>query len=135
MPCCVFGTSVPDYPKNCQCGHHLASYGLIKKMVKASVPRQRIQLETKRWISYFFPKEAIAKELEISGASQSEIADIFNDFCLFYFQQVEYPVAGHRDENLLASRHSNKLSAGYFCGLPQSSLLGSLWFWYRLVLG
>ena len=73
MPCCAFAKTVANFSINCQCGHHLATYGVIKKMVKASIPRQRIQLETKRWISYFFPKEAIAKELKTSGLSQDKI--------------------------------------------------------------
>jgi len=73
MPCCTFARTVANFSTNCQCGHHLAAYGVIKKMVKASVPRQRIQIETKRWVSYFFPKEAIAKELKTSGLSQEKI--------------------------------------------------------------
>ncbi len=73
MPCCQFGTTEANFPDNCQCGHHLATYGVIKKMVKADIPRQRIQIEVRRWVNYFFPKEAIAKELEESGASKDEI--------------------------------------------------------------
>ncbi len=73
MPCCGFGKTIANFPDNCQCGHHLASYGLIKKMVKANLPRQRIQIEVQRWTDYFFPKEAIAEELQTSGLSQTEI--------------------------------------------------------------
>lgn len=73
MPCCGFEATLPDFGENCQCGHHLATYGVIKKMVKAAIPHQRIQIEVRRWVNYFFPKEAIAKELEKSGASSGEI--------------------------------------------------------------
>ena len=73
MPCCGFAQTVANFQNNCQCGHHVASYGIIKKMIKAEIPRQRIQIEIRRWVSYFFPKEAIAKELEDLDASQSEI--------------------------------------------------------------
>ena len=73
MPCCAFGQTLANFSENCQCGHHLATYGLIKKMVKANIPRQRIQIEVRRWVNYFFPKEAIAKELQSNGASSAEI--------------------------------------------------------------
>jgi len=73
MPCCGFDKTVANFPENCQCGHHLATYGIIKKMTKANIPRQRTQIEVRRWIGYFFPKEAIAKELENSGASSGQI--------------------------------------------------------------
>jgi hypothetical protein len=73
MPCCSFNKTVANFSENCQCGHHLATYGVIKKMVKANIPRQKTQVEVRRWISYFFPQEAIAKELQTSGLSENEI--------------------------------------------------------------
>ncbi len=73
MACCGFTSTVETFSDNCQCGHHLASYGLIKKMIKAGESRDKIQSEVSRWINYFFPKEAIAKELQTSGLSPNEL--------------------------------------------------------------
>lgn len=64
MPCCGYKMTVAKFEDNCQCGHHLATYGLIKKMLLAGSARVDIQKETNTWIAYFFPKEAIAKELQ-----------------------------------------------------------------------
>ena len=73
MPCCGFDHTFANLPDNCQCGHHLASYGVIKKMLLAGMPRQQIQLEANRWINYFFPKEAVAKELKSSSLSPNNL--------------------------------------------------------------
>ena len=78
MPCCGFGKTVANFSNSCQCGHHLASYGLIKKMLKAGESRDKIQTEVSRWINYFFPKEAIAKELKMSGAQAAETQKALN---------------------------------------------------------
>lgn len=65
MPCCGYKMTVAKFEDNCQCGHHLATYGLIKKMLLAgNFSRSDIQKETDRWIAYFFPKEAIAASLK-----------------------------------------------------------------------
>ena len=73
MPCCGYKNTVENYSDNCQCGHHLASYGLIKNMVADEIPRPGIQREIFYWVSYFFPKEAVAKELGKSSLSEKEL--------------------------------------------------------------
>jgi len=78
MPCCKFAKTLSDFGKNCQCGHHLATYGLAKDMIKTDMTRQQIQAETRRWVNYFFPKEAIANELKASSISSNDLNAALN---------------------------------------------------------
>ena len=74
MPCCGFKTTVAKFEDNCQCGHHLATYGLIKKMLlSGNFSRDNIQKEIDKWVAYFFPKEAIAKELKVKNLDSPSV--------------------------------------------------------------
>lgn len=78
MSCCQFSKTVAEFEKNCQCGHHLASYGLIKRMLAAGIARDEIQKEVTRWTAYFFPKETVAKELASQSLSEQDYQEALN---------------------------------------------------------
>ena len=78
MPCCGFKKTVANFPTNCQCGHHLAVYGLIKRMMIAGSTREEIQAEIYRWTNYFFPKEAIAQELKKENIGKKDLEKAIN---------------------------------------------------------
>jgi hypothetical protein len=64
LPCCAFTTPSADESKNCGCGHHLAVYGLAKKLLADGYNRAETQAEIARWVAYLFPQEALKAELE-----------------------------------------------------------------------
>ncbi len=64
LPCCGFGKIVWPEEENCQCGHHLALYGLIKYMIEKGYDRIEIQKEIDRWKYYFFPDDYLKEELK-----------------------------------------------------------------------
>lgn len=81
MACCGFSKTLANFPENCQCGHHLASYGLIKKMLLAgSFSRDNIQGEVNAWINYFFPKEAIAKVIKFKNIDSPSVEKALKNY-------------------------------------------------------
>lgn len=63
LPCCGFADTVVDEAQNCACGHHVALYGVAKRLLADGQDRAAVQREINRWARYFFPKEALIAEL------------------------------------------------------------------------
>ncbi|MBI4155334.1 hypothetical protein HY498_04580 [Candidatus Woesearchaeota archaeon] len=53
IPCCGFRTL--QAKDNCECGHHIALYGLAKLLSSKNYSREQIQSEIDKWKSVFFP--------------------------------------------------------------------------------
>lgn len=74
LPCCDFRYALPEEEKNCQCSHHLAMYGLAKKLLRDGWARAQVQFELDDWARYFYPREALASELVRRAAYDPEMA-------------------------------------------------------------
>jgi len=55
IPCCGFQLSSADPNADCQCGHHLATRGLIKYGLTNGWTRDQIQQEINQWKPVFYP--------------------------------------------------------------------------------
>lgn len=64
VPCCGFKTMPEDYSQRCQCEHHLAMYGLAKKLITDGWGKNDVQKELDRWEAFFFPNETVAAALQ-----------------------------------------------------------------------
>ncbi|MEM4282492.1 MAG: hypothetical protein QXU88_02610 [Candidatus Woesearchaeota archaeon] len=53
LPCCGFTTLQAS--NNCECGHHVALYGLAKLLVTKGYTREQIQAEINKWKEVFYP--------------------------------------------------------------------------------
>jgi len=53
IPCCGFKTLQAE--GNCECGHHVAMYGLAKLLVSKGYSRDKIQVELNKWGQLFYP--------------------------------------------------------------------------------
>lgn len=53
LSCCGFKTLQES--GNCQCGHHVALYGLAKLMTSKGYDSDQIQIEIDKWKEVFFP--------------------------------------------------------------------------------
>jgi len=53
IPCCSFKTL--QAKDNCECGHHVALYGLAKLLSSKNYSREQIQGEIDKWKFVFFP--------------------------------------------------------------------------------
>lgn len=56
LPCCGFKQL--QAKDNCQCGHHIAMFGLAKLMASKGYGRDQIQSELDRWKKLFYPNGA-----------------------------------------------------------------------------
>jgi hypothetical protein len=79
LPCCRFDRMKEDYSENCQCGHHLALYGLGKKLIQLGSTEQ-VQSEIDRWKRFFFPREYLQMELEKSASATAEVRRALEEF-------------------------------------------------------
>ncbi|MBI4144669.1 hypothetical protein HY493_00490 [Candidatus Woesearchaeota archaeon] len=53
LPCC--GVQSLQAKDNCQCGHHVAMFGLAKMLAKEGYSRDQIQDELNKWKEVFYP--------------------------------------------------------------------------------
>lgn len=53
MPCC--GVKTLQASGNCECGHHVALYGLAKLLVSKGYDRAKVQGEIDKWKDVFYP--------------------------------------------------------------------------------
>ena len=53
MPCCEF--KMLQASGNCECGHHVALYGLSKLLVSQGYAHEQIQSEINKWKLVFYP--------------------------------------------------------------------------------
>ncbi|GEM_PF-5585294 len=53
LPCC--GVSSLQASDNCQCGHHVAMFGLAKLLDSKGYSREAIQVELNKWKEVFYP--------------------------------------------------------------------------------
>ncbi len=53
IPCCGFKTLQAE--GNCECGHHVALYGLAKLLASKNYSRENIQMEMDKWKQIFYP--------------------------------------------------------------------------------
>lgn len=79
IPCCGFEKIQEDYSQNCQCGHHLALYGLAKYLAQQNYQRAEIQKAINDWKHYFFPKEYIVEELEKRAILNPELNKVLEE--------------------------------------------------------
>ncbi len=54
LPCCEVKTLRAE--GNCECGHHVALYGLAKLLASEGYSREKIQEEIEKWKVVFFPE-------------------------------------------------------------------------------
>ncbi len=54
LPCC--GVRTLQASGNCECGHHVAMFGLAKLMTSKSYTRDQIQAELDKWKQIFYPE-------------------------------------------------------------------------------
>lgn len=53
IPCCGF--KILQAEGNCECGHHVALYGLAKLLASKDYSRENIQMEMDKWKQIFYP--------------------------------------------------------------------------------
>lgn len=63
IPVCGFQKTVSNYEDNCNCGYHLALYGVIERGIKRLRNRGKIQQIVDKWMNYFFPRQTILELL------------------------------------------------------------------------
>jgi len=63
IPVCGFQRTVSNFEDNCNCGYHLALYGVIERGTKQLKNRVKIQQEVNKWINYFFPVQRMQESL------------------------------------------------------------------------
>ena len=56
MPCCGFKEL--QLSGNCECGHHVALFGLAKLLASQNYQKGEIQLEINKWKEIFYPNSA-----------------------------------------------------------------------------
>lgn len=54
LPCC--GVRTLQASGNCECGHHVAMFGLAKLMISKEYGRDQIQAELNKWKQIFYPE-------------------------------------------------------------------------------
>ncbi|MBI4016193.1 MAG: hypothetical protein HY363_00695 [Candidatus Aenigmarchaeota archaeon] len=54
LPCC--GVRTLQASSNCECGHHVAMFGLAKLMISKEYSREEIQAELDKWKQIFYPE-------------------------------------------------------------------------------
>lgn len=53
LPCC--GVKLLQASNNCECGHHVAMFGLAKMLAQKDYSREQIQDELNKWKQVFYP--------------------------------------------------------------------------------
>ncbi len=53
LPCC--GVKTLQASDNCECGHHVAMFGLAKMLAQKDYSREQIQSELNKWKQVFYP--------------------------------------------------------------------------------
>ncbi len=79
LPCCAFTQASADESRNCACGHHVALYGLAKRLLNTGSPRADTQAEIRRWVAYMYPKETLAAEMERRALTDPAIHDALQE--------------------------------------------------------